>query len=80
MIRRRTVGILHGHRSALALGLPWYVDIVAVVVGEVEHRSRMARVKDSLGHNIRGYEGYRIIKSYVLGGSTQLEGGERGFL
>jgi len=48
MTRRRTVDILDGHRSALALGQPWYVDIIAVVVGKVEHRSGIGCVKNDL--------------------------------
>jgi len=48
MTRRRTVDILDGHRSALALGHPRYVDIIAVVVGKVEHRSGIGCVKNGL--------------------------------
>jgi hypothetical protein len=45
---RRTIDILHGHRSAFAFGLPWNVDIIAMVMGKVEHGSGMASVENSL--------------------------------
>jgi len=42
------IDILHGHRSAFAFGLPWNVDIIAIVMGKVEHGSGMASVENSL--------------------------------
>ena len=45
---RLAIDILHGHRSAFAFGLPWNVDIVAMVMGKVEHGSGMASVENSL--------------------------------
>jgi hypothetical protein len=45
---RPTITILHGHRPALALGLPWHVDIVAMVVGKVQQRSGMTSVENGL--------------------------------
>jgi hypothetical protein len=42
------IGILEGQRSALALGLPWHVDIVAMMMGKVEHSSGMTSVKNGL--------------------------------
>ena len=43
-----TIDILHGQRSAFAFGLPWDVDTIAMVMGKVEHRPRMASVENSL--------------------------------
>jgi hypothetical protein len=48
VMKRRTVDILQGHRSALALGLPRYVDIIAMVMRKVKQGSAMAGVKNSL--------------------------------
>ena len=45
---RLAIDILHGHRSALAFGLPWNIDIIAMVMGKVEHGSRMASVENRL--------------------------------
>jgi hypothetical protein len=45
---RRTIGILQGHRSTLAFGLPWYKDAIAMVMGKVEQGSGMASIKNSL--------------------------------
>jgi hypothetical protein len=45
---RLAIAILKGQRSALALGLPWHVNIIAMVVGKVEHGSGMTSVKNSL--------------------------------
>lgn len=51
---RLTIGILYGHRSALTLGLPWHVDVVAMVMGKVEHGSGMTRVENGL--KVTAYE------------------------
>ena len=48
VVWRLTIGILHGHRSAFAFGLPWNVDAIAMVMGKVEHGSGVASVEDSL--------------------------------
>lgn len=45
---RLTIDILHGHRPAFAFGLPWNVDIIAMVMGKVEHGPGMASVENSL--------------------------------
>jgi len=37
-----------GHRSALAFGLAWYIDIIAMVMGKVEQGPAMAGVENSL--------------------------------
>jgi len=47
-MERRTVGILQGHRSTRAFGLPRYVDIIAMVMRKVKKGSAMAGVKNSL--------------------------------
>jgi hypothetical protein len=39
---RLTIDIPRGHRSAFAFGLPWNVDIIAMVMGKIEHGSGMA--------------------------------------
>lgn len=51
---RQTVVVLHGHRPALAFGLPRYVDAIAMVVGKVEHCSGMASIKNSLKETTSG--------------------------
>jgi len=48
MMQTQTVVIMPGHRPTLALRLPWYVDIIAMVVRKVKQGSRMGRVKNSL--------------------------------
>lgn len=48
MIRRRANFIMQGLRSALALALPWYIDLIAMIVRQIEHGSGMGCVKDSL--------------------------------
>jgi len=70
---RPTVDVLHGHRSAFALGLPWNVDTIAMVVGKVEHGSGMASVKNSLKHTVYENTNRHGTKSYPLGDCTQLE-------
>jgi hypothetical protein len=45
---RLAIDILHGHRSAFSFGLPWNVDIIAMVMRKVEHASGMASVDNSL--------------------------------
>ena len=45
---RLAIDILHRHRSAFAFGLPWNVDIIAMVMGKVEHGPGMASVENSL--------------------------------
>ena len=45
---RLAIDIPHGHRSAFAFGLPWNVDVIAMVMGKVEHSSGMASVENSL--------------------------------
>jgi hypothetical protein len=45
---RLAIDILHGHRSAFAFGLPWNVDIIAMVMGKVEHGSGVGSVDNSL--------------------------------
>jgi hypothetical protein len=49
---RLAINILHGHRSAFAFGLPWDVDIIAMVMGKVEHGSGMASVENSLENTV----------------------------
>ena len=51
-MRRLTIDILHGHRSAFALRLPWNVDIIAMVMGQVEHGSGMAGVENGLENTV----------------------------
>jgi hypothetical protein len=45
---RLAIDILHGHRSAFAFGLPWDVDVIAMVMGKVEQGSGMASVENGL--------------------------------
>lgn len=47
-MQTQAVDILQGPRPMLALRLPWYVDIIAMIVIKVEQGSRMGRVKNSL--------------------------------
>ena len=49
---RLAVDILHGHRSAFAFGLPWNVDIIAMVMGKVEHGSGMASIENGLENTV----------------------------
>jgi len=51
-MRRLAIDILHGHRSTFAFGLPWNVDIIAMVMGKVEHGSGMASVENSLENTV----------------------------
>lgn len=72
VVWRRAIDILHGQRSAFAFGLPWDVDTIAMVMGKVEHGSRMASVENSLKDT--AYENTEIdAKGYSLGECTQLE-------
>jgi hypothetical protein len=48
MVQGQTIGILYGHRSTLAFGLPWNVDTIAMEVGKIEQGSGMASIKDGL--------------------------------
>jgi len=48
LMQTQAVVIMPGPRPTLALRLPWYVDIIAMVVRKVEQGSRMGRVKNSL--------------------------------
>ena len=48
IMQTQAVDILQGPRPMLALRLPWYVDIIAMIVIKVEQGSRMGRVKNSL--------------------------------
>ena len=75
-MRKLAIDILHGHRSAFAFGLPWNVDIIAMIMGKVEHSSGMASVKNSLENT--AYENIEIDaeqNAYSLGDCTQQEGG-----
>ena len=45
---RLAIDILYGHRSTFAFELPRNVDIIAMVMGKVEHGSGMASVDNSL--------------------------------
>jgi hypothetical protein len=45
---RLAIDILHGPRPAFAFGYPRNVDIIAMVMGKVEHGSGMAGVENSL--------------------------------
>jgi len=48
MTQTQAFDVTQGLRPTLALRIPWYVDIVAMVVRKVEQGSRMGRVKNSL--------------------------------
>lgn len=47
-MQTQAVDILQGPCPMLALRVPWYVDIIAMIVRKVEQGSRMGRVKNSL--------------------------------
>ena len=48
MMQTQAFDVLQGPRPTLALILPWYIDIVAMVVRKVEQGSRMGRFKNGL--------------------------------
>ena len=70
---RLTIAILHGHRQALVLGLPWHVDVVATVMRKIQQLAGIGSVENGLKDVACGITNIDAGQSYALGESSQLE-------